>query len=131
MDTKKIMIIDDDSDDRFFFRDALSKMQGAIECMEASGGKEALVLLSTEVQLPNFIFLDINMPRMDGRDCLKQLKGDEKLQNIPVIVYSTYFSEESVNEFQKLGALSYLNKPTDIKKLPGHILDAIGGQWVV
>jgi len=128
MDRKKIMIIDDDSDDRFFFRDALSKMHGSVEYMEASGGKEALLLLSTATQLPNFIFLDINMPRMDGRDCLKHLKKDEKLKNIPVIVYSTYFSEESVNEFQKLGALSYLNKPTDIKKLPEHILEAIGEQ---
>ncbi|WP_339702346.1 response regulator [Algoriphagus aquimarinus] len=128
MKLKNIMIIDDDADDRFFFKDALAKMPHAVECMEANGGQEAFELLRKASQLPNYIFLDINMPRIDGRECLKQLKSDEKLKHIPVIMYSTSFSEESIIEFHKLGASSCLYKPTDLKKLPAQILEAIGEQ---
>jgi CheY-like chemotaxis protein len=128
MDHKNFMIIDDDADDRFFFKSALKKMLTSIECMEANGAHEAFELLRKAIQLPNYIFLDINMPRMDGRECLKRLKSDEKLKHIPVIMYSTSFSEESIIEFYKLGALSYLNKPTDLNKLPEQILEAIGGR---
>lgn len=122
------MIIDDDADDRFFFKSALSKMRLTMDCIEVNGGKEALELLRKAIQLPDYIFLDINMPRIDGRECLKQLKSDEKLKHIPVIMYSTSFSEESIIEFHKLGALSCLFKPTDLKKLPAQILEAIGEQ---
>jgi len=119
------MIIDDDQDDRFFFKEALKEMLPSSVCLEANSGIEALKLLRNAEQIPDFIFLDINMPRMDGRDCLKQLKRDEKLQHIPVIIYSTSFSDKSVAELHALGASGYLNKPTDMNKLPAQILEAI------
>jgi len=122
---KFFMIIDDDKDDRFFFKEALKKMLPSSICLEANGGIEALELLRTAEQLLDFIFLDINMSRMDGRECLKELKKDAKLKNISVIMYSTSSTEESIAEFLKLGASSYLNKPTDMNKLPEQILEAI------
>ena len=122
---KIFMIIDDDQDDRFFFKEALKKMLPSSICLEANGGIEALQLLRTAEQLPDFIFLDINMSRMDGLECLKVLKKDAKLKNISVIMYSTSFTEESIAEFRQLGASSYLNKPTDMNKLPEQILEAI------
>ncbi|MBC7556664.1 MAG: response regulator [Chryseobacterium sp.] len=125
MEKKNFMIIDDDEDDRFFFKEVVTKMPISDQIMEAKGCEEAIELLRTVEQLPHFIFLDINMPRSDGRECLKQLKRDAKLKHIPVIMYSTFFSEENISEFYKLGALSYLNKPTDINKLSPAILEAI------
>ncbi len=125
MERKIYMIIDDDQDDRFFFKEALTEMLISIECLEAKGGKEALALLRKTEQLPHFIFLDINMPIMDGRECLKELKKDAKLQNIPVIMYSTSFTDKSIAEIQALGASNYLNKPADINKLSEQILRAI------
>lgn len=122
---KYFMIIDDDEDDRMFFAEALEKMSSSTVCHEANGGIEALQQLCKAEQLPDFIFLDINMPRMDGSECLEQLKKDKKLKHIPVIMYSTSFSRESINEFHKLGASNYLTKPTDINKLPAQILEAI------
>lgn len=120
------MIIDDDSDDRFFFKEAvLTKILNSAVCLEAYDGADALSQLRKAEQLPNFIFLDVNMPCMDGRECLKQLKRDGKLKHIPVIMYSTYFSEESINEFLKLGASSYFNKATDMNELPAQIMEAI------
>jgi len=122
---KVFMIIDDDKDDRFFFKEALKKMLHSPICLEADGGVEALQLLRKVEQLPDFIFLDINMVRMDGRECLTELKKDAKLKNVPVIMYSTSSTEESIAEFLKLGAAGYLNKPMDMKKLPEQILAAI------
>ena len=125
MNEKIFMIIDDDADDRMFFKEALKEMLPSSVCLEANGGIAALEVLHNAEQLPDFIFLDINMPRMGGRECLKELKKNAKLKSIPVIMYSTSFTEESINEFYKLGASSYLNKPTDMNKLPEQILEAI------
>ena len=125
MDTTYFMIIDDDADDRFFFNEVVTKTLGSIACIEAEGCEEAIEILRTAVQLPHYIFLDINMPRLDGRDCLKQLKKDASLKHIPVIMYSTYFSKETIKEFRTLGASSYLNKPTDISKLSAQILEVV------
>lgn len=122
---KVFMIIDDDKDDRFFFKEALKKMLHSPICLEADGGVEALQLLRKVEQLPDFIFLDINMVCMDGRECLTELKKDAKLKNVPVIMYSTSSTEESIAEFLKLGAAGYLNKPMDMKMLPEQILAAI------
>ncbi len=62
---------------------------------------------------------------MDGRECLKQLKRDAKLKHITVIMYSTSFSQDSINEFHKRGASTYLNEPTDMNKLPAQILESL------
>jgi CheY-like chemotaxis protein len=125
MEQKNFMIIDDDADDRFFFKVALKKMHSSAEFLEAIGCKEAIDQLKTAEQLPHFIFLDINMPCLDGRECLKELKMDAKLRHIPVIMYSTSFTEKTIIEFHKLGAATYLKKPTDISTLPDQILEVI------
>ena len=119
------MIIDDDEDDKFFFKEALEEMTNPSICHGANDGVDALNQLRKAEQLPDFIFLDVNMPRMDGKECLKELKKDAKLKNIPVIMYSTSFSHESIEEFRKLGSSHSLLKPTDMKKLPAQILIAI------
>lgn len=125
MNENVFMIVDDDADDRMFFEEALRKILPSSVCLEANGGIDALQQLRKAAQLPDFIFLDINMPRMDGRECLKELKSDAKLINIPVIMYSTSFNDRSEAEFRKLGASGYFIKPTDINKLPEQILLAM------
>lgn len=128
MENQIFMIIDDDEDDRYFFKEAVLKtMFNSPVCVEAINGEDALSQLSNFNQLPDFIFLDINMPRMDGRECLKLLKQDEKLKHIPVIMYSTYFSENTINEFHTLGASKCLVKPTDMNKIPEQIREVIRG----
>lgn len=119
------MIIDDDEDDKFFFKEATESMLISSVCLEANDGADALNQLRKATQLPDFIFLDVNMPRMDGRQCLKELKNDAKLKNIPVIMYSTSFSNDSIEEFRTLGSSHYLRKTIDVKKLPELILIAM------
>jgi len=120
------MIIDDDKEDRFFFREALTEMLSSAICLEAKDGVEALQQLRQTDQLPDFIFLDIYMPRIDGRECLKELKKDEQLKSIPVIMYSASITKQNIDEFHKLGALSCLKKPNKVNKLPKEILQTIG-----
>ena len=125
MERKKIMIIDDDSDDRFFFKEALGMIFSSLECIEGKGCADAFEVLNMNEELPHFIFLDINMPRIDGYECLKQLKSQEKFKHIPVIMYSTHFSQKSENELINLGATSCIEKAMDLKTLPEQILKVI------
>ena len=117
---RKILLIDDDPDDRVFFTDALHEINNEIKCNVAENGEEALKLLSSP-PLPDLIFLDLNMPVMNGLSCLFALKKDEKLKSIPVIIYTTTSDPETVNETKSRGAVAFLKKPNDylqfIKKL--------------
>jgi CheY-like chemotaxis protein len=119
------MIVDDDKDDRFFFRSAIRKNNPSFECVEAENGVEALQQLRKTEQLPDFIFLDLNMPKMDGRECLKELKKDETLKNIPVIIYSTSEYKLDKEVTKELGADFFLTKLSDIYPLPEELVKAM------
>ena len=82
-------LIDDDVDDQEFFSMALQEVNPAIQLATASNGVDALEALSNGRVCPNVIFLDLNMPKLDGWECLKRIKEIENLKNIPVIIYST------------------------------------------
>ncbi|MES2681549.1 MAG: response regulator [Bacteroidota bacterium] len=119
------MIVDDDLDDRFFFHEAVNTIDASFECIEADNGENALGQLRLSKQLPDFIFLDLNMPRMDGKQCLKELKKDERLKNTPVIIYSTSSFKRDIDNTRELGAAHFLTKISDISKLPGMITSAM------
>ena len=125
MDVKVLLIVDDDRDDRYFFRNAVKEIDPAIECQEAPDGLEALIQLRNSKILPDFIFLDLNMPGMNGKQCLAELKKDARLASIPVIIYSTSDFWKDIEETSKLGAAYYLIKTWDISKLPGMLVHAM------
>ncbi len=119
MEQKKpitIFLTDDDPDDRFLFEEALLLADKSVRYIFAFDGVDAIEQLqSTEMLLPDLIFLDVNMPRMNGIDCLKMIKSTEKLKSIPVIMYST--SSFYHNECIEHGASHYLEKPNDFSQL--------------
>lgn len=125
------MIVDDDEDDIDFFRDAIFKIDPAHTCMTASNGEDALNKLHKETgKLPDFIFLDLNMPRMDGKTCLKELKKQERLRDIPIIIYTTSAYQKERDEILKLGAAHFLTKAYSIKTLQEgirNIIENLGG----
>ncbi len=126
MDDKKLlMLVDDDKDDRFFFLLAVRELGESFECLFAKNGLEALEILKTAERLPDYIFLDLNMPYMNGKECLTELKNNSGLKDIPVIMYSTSTYEDDVNSTAKMGAAYYLSKPLDFSTLPDKILHAI------
>jgi CheY-like chemotaxis protein len=119
------MIVDDDKDDRMFFCHAVREIGPDWKCWEAKDGQNALDQLKKAERLPDFIFLDLNMPLMDGKECLAELKKNVHLCNIPVIIYSTSDYEADIRLTSELGAAHYLKKVSDIYTLPQYILEAI------
>jgi CheY-like chemotaxis protein len=123
---KIFLVIDDDPDDCYFFCEAIRKIDPSAECVTAMDGEEALRRLRNGIpKLPALIFLDLNMPRMDGRLCLTELKKDKSLKNIPVVILSTSNSAKDIEETKKLGAVYFITKPTDIDKFQRELEFAI------
>ena len=83
---KTLLIVDDDPDDIQLFCEALAEINETIHCFSATNGEEALQLLKATIVKPDFIFLDLNMPRMSGKQLLVQLKSDAQFASIPVII---------------------------------------------
>ena len=109
---KRFLVIDDDMDDRELFTEALALVDPVIVCDQAADGAEALKRLTAkEIDRPDIIFLDINMPVMDGWQFLKRLKKDEVYRHIPVIVYSTSSTVKDRRIADDLGALCFITKP--------------------
>jgi len=125
-DVHTILIVDDDTDDTELFCETVAEINGAIHCLSAGNGQEALLLLKKTYTLPDLIFLDLNMPRMNGSQCLKELKANERLREIPVIIYTTSKIKDDMRESMLLGASDFITKPfrtADIKKAVIKILE--------
>jgi CheY-like chemotaxis protein len=112
-----ILYADDDVDDREILFDVVNRIDPAIRCEFATNGLEAMNFLAETQQMPDYIFLDINMPLMNGKTCLTILKSHSTLKTIPVIMYSTTILQEEVRELYSLGAMSVIQKPNDIVQL--------------
>jgi CheY-like chemotaxis protein len=111
-----ILAVDDDSEDFEFFFDAVKEIDKSIIVLKASNGQEALQILEDHVLMPDYIFLDINMPMMDGHSCLREIKSNEKLKDIPVVMYSTTNNSTEINKYKLMGA-NFLVKPHQLSKL--------------
>lgn len=112
-----VLIIDDDEDDRCMFCEAVSEMSKSFNCITASTGHEALEFLDKATELPDFIFLDLNMPRMNGKQCLEKLKSNSRLSSIPVTIYSTSKFDKDKEETKAAGAEHFLTKPNSLEQL--------------
>lgn len=113
-----VLLIDDDEDDRWLFAEALNRTAPHVRCYTAAGGKEALQELEDQkIPRPDVIFLDLNMPGMDGKKCLQLIKQDAELSLIPIIVYSTSNFHKDIEEARTLGATEFIIKPADYSQL--------------
>ena len=110
-----VLYIDDDVDDLELFGEAIREVDPEITCVTAGSGEEALNLLSGKVR-PDCVFLDINMPIMDGIECLNRIRAIPALENLPVTMLSTSNSEKDRNESRSLQA-GFINKPNSFDKL--------------
>ena len=104
-----LLYVDDDKEDRELFSEAVAEINPAINCLLANNGADAMMKL-TEETLPDYIFMDINMPVMDGKECLQKIRTNPKLSHIPVIIYSTSSNERDVHECASLGANDFHHK---------------------
>jgi len=105
------LLIDDDEDDQELFALTLEDLRAPITLHTANSGFDGIAKLQSQEIKPDYIFLDLNMPRMGGKECLKLLKADSDLKNIPVIIFSTSDEIKDISETSALGALDFITKP--------------------
>jgi len=124
-----VLYADDDVDDREIFCEAINEINPAIKVVLGTDGEETLEILSVQKELPNLIFLDINMPRMDGIECLVKLKSDPRLRDIPVIIYSTTSSESAQSKMALLGASDFILKGYSFESIKKSLHKILSGQY--
>jgi response regulator RpfG family c-di-GMP phosphodiesterase len=114
MDIKQlnVLLADDDIDDCNFFETAINELSLNTKLVIVNDGERLMEHLMNETtELPHMLFLDLNMPRKNGFECLLEIKLNKKLENIPIIVYSTSLEQEGLNELYKNGAQYFIRKP--------------------
>lgn len=113
-----VMIVDDDADDRELFCEALHEVDTSVQCIACSSGTEALNMLKGGPQLvPDYIFLDLNMPRMNGWQCLHELKRMDGFKDVAVVIYTTSKIPEDTRNSKNRGALHFITKPNSFSDL--------------
>lgn len=131
-----ILLADDDADDRMMAADALeeSRLANDLRCVE--DGEELMDYLHRRGRFavpnaaprPGLILLDLNMPRKDGREALKEIKAEPELRSIPVIVLTTSKAEEDIYRTYDLGVNSFITKPVNFESLVA-VMKALGKYW--
>lgn len=125
-----IILADDDEDDRMFFTDAFEELKMATKIQTFENGVELMNHLNDEeAVLPEIIFLDLNMPKKNGMECLHEIKANQRFKEIAIAIYSTSSSEEHVEDTFVNGANIYIKKPSDFNALKKVLQDVITMNW--
>src|ERR1700760_4617885 len=120
--SKHILLIDDDQDDAELFSDALEELKINTVVAHFSDGNKAIEkLLEKAIPTPDLIFLDINMPHINGWDCLRELKTIAQLNKIPIVMYSTSNFDNQGVKPEDVGATAFLTKPSNFEELKQRI----------
>ncbi len=121
-----VLVIDDNADDLEFTRRALLKAgRGGLKVRSAVRGESALAVLREEEELPSLILLDLKMPGMSGIDTLRQIRADERLRRIPVVILTNSTLESDEQEAYREGADGFLHKAFDIDQFEREIKAAL------
>ena len=131
-----ILLADDDPDDRQLTRDAFAENRLVNELHFVEDGEELMDYLRRRGRyrnlngepLPGLILLDLNMPRKDGREALKEIKADPELRRLPIVVLTTSKAEEDILRSYDLGVNSYITKPVTFKSLV-ELVKVLGQYW--
>ena len=130
-----ILMADDDADDRLLAQDALAECKLPSDLHFVENGEQLLDYLhrrgeyaKTASPRPGLILLDLNMPRKDGREALREIKLDPELRRIPVIVLTTSKADTDISQIYALGANSFISKPVDFESLV-NVIRTLGQYW--
>jgi CheY-like chemotaxis protein len=128
---RHIFLVDDDQEDRELFSEALSYVNQKVDLTELpSGFKLIEALKNPEYPKPEIIFLDLNMPKLNGLECLKKLKSPtSEFKDLKVVILSTYSNADEIEEAYNYGAGYYYVKPTAFDNLKNVIMHALGINW--
>lgn len=113
-----LLLADDDKDDCLFFAEALEELALSTHLTTVHDGEQLMQLLDRKTeQLPHVLFLDLNIPRKNGLECLSEIKLNKKLKHLFVIIFSTSSEQDIVNMLYKNGAHHYIRKPAEFSQL--------------
>lgn len=132
-----ILMAEDDPDDRLLVREAFEESRLLNELRFVEDGEELLDYLRRQKRYadpqsapkPGLILLDLNMPRKDGREALREIKADPELRRIPVVVMTTSRAEEDIFRSYDMGASSYISKPVTFERLV-ELMKSLGNYWI-
>ena len=128
-----VLVVENDDDDFNFFVESFKRLHAkhtvrwvrdGVECMDFLLGREKMEA-EEEFFLPDIIFLDINMPRKNGFEVLKEIQSQPELREVPIVVLSSETSEDSLARIYELGAFSYIQKTADF----GHMVNSLKGYF--
>jgi CheY-like chemotaxis protein len=121
-----ILLADDDADDCYFIEEALNEFSLSTHLTAVHNGEDLMQLLANETnELPDVLFLDLNMPRKNGFECLAEIRNNKRFKQLPVIIYSTSFHKEIATMLYNNGANYYISKPSEISHLKKTVQDII------
>ncbi len=115
-----ILLADDDDDDCAFFKEALDELLFSVTLETVNDGEQLMKFLLNSLaisKLPDLIFLDLNMPRKSGFECMTEIKSIDGLKHLPIIIFSTSLNNDIVDLMYDKGAIHYIQKPGDFSKL--------------
>lgn len=124
----QVFLVEDDEDDVFLFKDALKDLSLQTIVTVFSNGRDLCQHIQDSLVFPDIIFLDINMPLMNGKDCLKELSRQAKFNNVPIIMYSTSVTPSDINETFISGADLYVQKAFSFAGLQSLLQDILN-RW--
>ncbi len=123
----RILLADDDGDDRELFEEALSDIQPNAVVTTAQDGEELMFILRN-YHKPDLLFLDLNMPRKNGKECLYEIVKHPELSKIPIVIYSTSVNPIDIDETYSLGAKLFLRKPNSYEELKRNVAEIFTGK---
>ncbi|WP_036146018.1 response regulator [Maribacter sp. Hel_I_7] len=130
MDKLRILLVDDDEDDRQFFADALEGIELNTDLHQLENGKSCMeYLLSDTDNTPDLVFLDLNMPIMNGFECLEAIRRTPHLKDLLVAIYSTSSAERDIEETFEKGANIYIKKPSSFTELKKSLKQVVKMNW--
>jgi CheY-like chemotaxis protein len=129
MKNRQILLVEDDEDDQLIFLDALQEISSSVECKTVNNGLEAIVYLKSAPETPSLIFLDLNMPLMNGFEFLSLIKKDNRFREIPVIIFTTSDDPLDKKRTKELGADSFFTKIPDFKLMKSRLLGILKGDY--
>ena len=113
-----LLLADDDIDDCDFFKDAIDELSATLKLTIVNNGVELMeFLMENPDNTPDLIFLDLNMPKKSGLECMVEIKSSDSLSHIPIIIYSTSLDQMVVNSLYQMGAHHYIQKPAEFASI--------------
>ena len=113
-----LLLADDDIDDCDFFKDAIDELSATLKLTIVNNGVELMeFLIKNQDNTPDLIFLDLNMPKKSGLECMVEIKSSDSLSHIPIIIYSTSLDQMVVNSLYQMGAHHYIQKPAEFASI--------------